>query len=144
MENSDTVNLLKECDAGAKMAVSSINEVLEKINDSRLKQILSDNKSTHEKLCSEIHTLLSKHGSGEKDPTPMAKGMSWIKTNVKLGIDESDASIADLITDGCNMGIKTLHKYLNEYELADNTSKGICKKLISVEEGLCDKLQGYL
>ena len=83
MENSDTVNLLKECDAGAKMAVSSINDVLEKINDSKLKQILVESKSTHEKLCNEIHTLLSKHGSGEKDPTPVAKGMSWIKTNVK-------------------------------------------------------------
>lgn len=34
----------------------------------------------------------------------MAKSMSWIKTNMKLIMDELDETIADLMTDGCNMG----------------------------------------
>ena len=54
-----------------------------------------------------IKTYDEYHDDG-KDPNPMAKGMSWIKTNVKLVIDESDNTIADLITDGCNMGVKSL------------------------------------
>ena len=58
----------------------------------------------------------------------MAKGMSWIKTNVKLSVNESDNAVADLITDGCNMGIKTLNKYLNQYEAADEKSKNLAKK----------------
>ena len=33
MVNSDTVKLLQECDAGTKMAVRSINEVLENVRD---------------------------------------------------------------------------------------------------------------
>ena len=36
--------------------------------------------------------------------------MSWMKTNMKLAMDTSDAAIADLMTDGCNMGVKSLHK----------------------------------
>lgn len=144
MEHMDTIYLLMECDAGAKMAVSSIDEVLEKIEDSKLKELLKESKSHHEKLCDEIHTLLDQHGSPEKEPSPMAKGMSWLKTNMKLSMDESDATIADLITDGCNMGIKSLHKYENEYAQADHTAKSICKKLISIEEQLCKELKGYL
>ncbi len=144
MENNDTVNLLKECDAGAKMAVASIDEVLEKIQDSKLKQLLAESKSHHEKLCSEAHTLLTQHGSPEKEPSPVAKGMSWLKTNMKLTMDDSDSTVADLITDGCNMGIKSLHKYQNQYAQADHASKNICKKLVSMEELLCKELKDYL
>ena len=144
MENNDTINLLKECDAGTKMAVVSIDEILEKTKDAKLKKLLADSKEEHRTLRNEIHTLLVQHGSEYKEPSPMAKGMSWLKTNVKMGLDESDATVADLITDGCDMGIKTLNKYLNQYSQADNTSKGLCKKLISIEEKLCKDLRGYL
>ena len=50
----------------------------------------------HEKLENDLHSLLIQYNSEEKEPNPMAKGMSWLKTNVKLGLNESDATIADL------------------------------------------------
>ena len=144
MTNNDTVYLLRECDAGSKMAVSTIDEVMEKIGDSSMKQILRESREHHKKLGNEIHSQLIEHHSEEKDPNPMAKSMSWMKTNMKIGMDNSDATIADLVTDGCNMGVKSLHKYLNQYKAADETSKGLCKNLISIEEELCKDLQKYL
>jgi hypothetical protein len=70
--------------------------------------------------------------------------MSWIKTNVKLAMDTSDNTVADLITDGCNMGVKSLNKYLNKYEAADEVSKDICKRLINLEEKLAIQIRCYL
>ena len=142
--NNDTIYLLKECDAGTKMAVSSIDEVLDKISDCNMKKLLTESKSHHEKLGNEIHSLLLQHNSEEKDPSPMAKGMSWLKTNMKMSMDGSDSAVADLITDGCNMGIKSLHKYLNQYKAADNVSKEICSRLSDIEEQLCKELRCYL
>ena len=144
MEFKDTVKLLKECDAGAKMAVSSIDEVLERVEASELKNLLQESKSHHEKLENDICSLLDNHNAEEKDPGPMAKGMSWMKTNMKMSWDGSDSTIADLITDGCNMGVKTLNRYLNQYQAADEKSKAICGKLISIEEQLCKDLRSYL
>ena len=144
MELQDTVKLLKECDAGTKMAVSSIDEVLENVKDSKLKDLLQESKNHHEELENEICGLLKEHNAEEKDPNPMAKGMSWLKTNMKMSMDNSDATVADLLTDGCDMGIKSLHKYLNQYQAADNKSKEICKKLISIEEQLETNLRKYL
>ena len=74
----------------------------------------------------------------------MAKGMSWIKTNVKISLDDSDNTIADLITDGCNMGVKSLNKYLNQYKAADEQSKKIAKKLIDLEHDLTIDIRKYL
>ena len=141
---TDTAKLLKECDAGTKMAISSINEILEKVEDSKLNEILTHSRNAHEQLESEIHSLLNYHEKDQKEPDPIAKGMSFIKTNFKMGMNESDTTVAELITDGCNMGIKSLNKYLNQYKMADEISKKVTEKLIRLEEDLRKDLRIYL
>ncbi len=144
MIEKDTVKLLRECDAGIKMGISAIDDVLEYVHDSNFKALLTDSRNEHEKLMNDINRLLDKYHDDGKEPNPMAKGMSWMKTNIKLVMNESDNTIADLITDGCNMGVKSLHKYLNQYEAADNDSKDITKRLINIEERLAIDIRGYL
>ena len=144
MENQDTIKLLKECDAGTKMGVTSIDDVLEMVKDERLRKLLIESKDHHSKLGNDLHSLLMEYNSEEKEPNPIAKGMSWFKTNMKLTMNNSDATIADLITDGCNMGVKSLNKYLNQYANAGKSAKDICQRLIDIEEDLCEKLRVYL
>ena len=144
MIEQDTIKLLRECDAGIKMGVASIDDVLDHVKSRKLHGFLSRNKQEHELLKSEIQTLLDQYGDEGKNPNPIAKGMSWMKTNVKLSMNESDHTIADLITDGCNMGVKSLNRYLNEYKAADEISKDITKRLIHLEETLTTDLRGYL
>lgn len=144
MIESDTIKLLRECDAGIEMGVSSIDDVLEYVGDKTLRKCLSDCKDEHDKLKGEIQSLLDKYHDDGKEPNPMAKGMSWMKTNVKLMVNGSDETIADLITDGCNMGVKSLNKYLNKYEAADEKTKDITKRLINIEEKLAVDIRGFL
>ncbi len=144
MIEQDTIRLLRECDAGVKMGVSSIDDVLKYVKDEKLKAYLEENKTEHEDLDRDLQELLDKYGDEGKDPNPMAKGMSWIKTNVKLAFNESDKTIAELITDGCNMGVKSLGQYLNEYKAADEKSKDICKKLMNLEEKLTVQMRDFL
>lgn len=54
----DTIRLLQECDAGSKMAVSAIDEVLDRTQGSTLKNLLLDAKQHHAKLGNDIHTEL--------------------------------------------------------------------------------------
>lgn len=70
--------------------------------------------------------------------------MSWIKTNVKLVMYESDETIADLITDGCNMGVKSLNEYLNQYKAADEKTKDTAKRLVNIEESFAIDIRKYL
>ena len=144
MIEQDTIRLLRECDAGVKMGVSSIDEVLDYVKSDTLKQLLSECKSAHKQLELEIQENLNRFGDDGKEPNPIAKGMSWMKTNMKLIMHESDHTIADLITDGCDMGVKSLSKYLNQYKAADEISKGIAKRLISLEEKLGQDIRGFL
>ena len=128
MEDRDTIKLLKECDAGSKMAVTSLDDVLEKVENENLKKL-----------------LVETNGSEEKEPNAMAKGMSKMKTNFMMNMKEDcDETAADLITDGCNMGIKSLYKYMNQYPAANEKTKDLCKRLIAIEDQLRKELRAYL
>lgn len=144
MIEQDTVKLLRECDAGVKMGIKSIEDVLGYVQSDSLEKYLTDCKDEHEKLGEEINGLLDKYHDDGKEPNPIASGMSWLKTGVKLAFNESDGTIADLMTDGCNMGVKSLNRYLNEYEAADEVSKDIAKRLINLEERLAVDIRDYL
>lgn len=144
MVKQDTVKLLRECDAGVKMGITSIEDVLDRVEGQEFHNKLSTCKSEHEKLQAKIQEQLGKFHDSGKNPNPIAKGMSWMKTSVKLGMEESDATIADLMTDGCNMGVKTLNRYLNQYTAADEYSKDITKRLINLEEKLTIDIRQYL
>lgn len=144
MIEQDTIRLLRECDAGVKMGVASIDETLQSVKSEELKKYLEKCKSEHEVLKGEIQVLLDQYHDDGKEPGAMAKGMSWMKTNAKLAMDESDKTVADLMTDGCNMGIKTLNRYLNQYEAADEKSKDIAKRLIKLEEKLVKDIRQFL
>ncbi|MBE6862431.1 MAG: hypothetical protein E7497_05990 [Ruminococcus sp.] len=144
MIEQDTVKLLRECDAGVKMGVTAINEVLDYVHNEKLKKLLIEGLDENDHIEKELRKLLTEYHDDGKEPNPMAKGMAWIKTNVKLTMDESDNVIADLITDGCNMGIKSLRKYLNQYQAADENSKNLAKRLIKHEEKLAAAVADYL
>ncbi len=144
MIEQDTIRLLRECDAGIKMGVASIDDVRDYAKSPALKDALTECKSQHEQLKDELQQALDRFGDEGKNPNPMAKSMSWLKTNVKLGVDMSDSTIADLMTDGCNMGVKSLTRYLNEYKAADENAKDLTKKLIAQEEHLVGEMRQYL
>ncbi|MGN1266702.1 MAG: hypothetical protein ACI4UH_02075, partial [Dorea sp.] len=92
----------------------------------------------------EIEIMLKQYNSDEKEPNIMSKGMSWLKTNFKLGMDDSTSVAANLITDGCNMGVKSLRKFINEYPSAKRPAVDVCNRLIALEETLAKDLQEYL
>ncbi len=139
----DTAELLRECNAGIKMGVESIEDVLERVGDGELSGILSRSMREHQSLGSETHALLEGRGISGKEPAVMARGMSWLKTEVMLAAGD-DAAAADLITDGCNMGVKSLCRYLNRYAAADEKSKDIAKRLVAIEEQLACDMRDYL
>ena len=121
--NNDTILLLKECDSGLKMAISSLDEVLDVIKNQK---------------------LLKEHHLQEKEPSLLAKSMSWLKMNFKIQMNDDDQTIASLLFEGCSMGIETLYKYLHQYENASSKIKEVTEKLIEIEKELSQNIQNYL
>ena len=144
MIQPDTIKLMRECDAGIKMGVSSIKGVLPYVRSDGLAERLRRCKEEHEALQTELVEMLHRFEDKGKEPNPVAKGMSWMKTGIKLAMHESDHTIADLMTEGCDMGVRSLSRYLNQYEAANEDAKDIAKRLICLEADLSVDLRPYL
>ena len=144
MVKDDTLNLLRECNAGIKMGISSLNDVLDRVESTDLEDKLKKSRNEHEALETETLLMLKRYGDEEKEPNIMAKGMSYLKTNVMLGINESDEMVASLITDGCNMGIKSINEFINTYPEADKEVKDVAQKIIDLEKTLLENVKEYL
>jgi hypothetical protein len=126
------------------MGVSSISDIIDDVESADLRQALHDSKLVHDRLGGEAHKLLHLYGSDTKEPHPVAKAMSTAKTAVKMTVDRSDRTAAELITDGCSMGIRSLTHYLNVYKNADSNVRALTKRVISSEQQLIDSVKGYL
>lgn len=143
MEN-DSIRLLRECNAGIKMGVASIGNVLDKVQSAELREILECSKEAHARLGDTSHTYLQELGDDGKEPAAMAKLMSKVKTTVMLDEDGPDSTIADLILEGCNMGVKSLYRYLNKYKAAEEKIRRLALAVAEEEEGLAKDMRRFL
>ncbi len=141
---SDTIELLKECDAGIKMGIEAIDEVIEKVQDTEFRAKLVNYKKDYNFLQDEIAKMLDKYDKEGKDINPIAKGMSKMMTGMKVAFNNKDSTIADIIFDGCNMGVKSINKYLNQYTGAYDDAKELCKKLIRLMDRQQTDIRKYL
>ena len=141
---SDTIKLLRECNSGIKMGEDAIKQVLPHVKSNELRHTLEVCKNTHASLGDETHSLLMNHSANTKDPHPIIKTMSSMKIGASVMMNETDKNIASIMTDGCNMGIKSLSKYLNKYSAADDKAKSVAKRIIASEEYLEGKMRSFL
>ena len=142
--NNDTRSLLLECGAGVQMALGAIDDVLGQTRSKALEQALLACRETHKTLGAQTKALLDAENIPKKGANAMARSMSWLKTNTKLAVSPADETVADLITDGCNMGVKSLIRYRNRYPNASEDARRIAGQLIDSEQTLCKSMQTYL
>jgi hypothetical protein len=142
--NEDTINLLRECNSGIKMGIESINNVMPYVKSEELKSVLNACKDKHAVLGDETHKALINADESTKNAHPVVQVMSDMKIRATVTLKKSDNTVADVMTDGCNMGIKSIYKYLNQFASADDNSKSIANRLISAEQELRTDLREYL
>ncbi len=143
MTNEDTFSLLKECDAGVKMATDSLDGVRDYAKTPEMRALLNTSRQQHEWIGREVEDMLKKCGGKEREPHPVARKMASVKTNAKLTVDSSEESIAEIISGGCDMGIKSLKGYLEQYKGAEVPARALCRTLVAVEEQLGNEIRQF-
>ena len=142
--SQDTVELLKECDAGCKMSIYCMEQISMYVSDDKLKTIIQKYNGAHIKMEEDIHRLLNTIWEEDKEPNPIAKASSWIQSEVKMMMNCDSKQAALLLTDGCNMGVKSLCEYKNQYKAAEDKSVQICDKLCDLETKMTYELREFL
>ena len=139
-----TIALLQECSQGCKMGIKSINQVNEYVSDQGLKRIIEKFRGEHQRIEAEAERLLSMHGKEGKQPEMMATAMSWVSTEMKMMMKDDDRQAAKIMTEGWDMGIRTICGFINRYAGASKSAIGLAKDLVNVEEKFREEMKLYL
>ena len=142
--NKETEKLLRECTSGTKMGEHALSYALPKTKNSELKSTLENAIKSHAVIGDAARTMLFSAHRREKEPGAFVLMMSDAKMATKMLINNSSSTIASLITDGCDMGTKTLSKALNDFPAADLRARHLANQLITTEDNLRKTLRKFL
>ena len=143
---NDTVELLQSCHRGTITAINSIEQVIDHVENDKMRTCLEDTLERHRALGQDIGERLRHHGTEAEDPSLMARMSVWVTTEMRMLMDSDnrDHQIAKLTINGCNMGIQTLSQDINRLKNADGDTEDLATSLITEEQRLMDDLRMYL
>ena len=144
MHKEQTIELLRQCNAGVKTAVNSIEAVLPRARDDGFTALLDHYLEKHEALGDQIHTALSKAGGHTRAPSAMARMMAGGKIGMKYAMHPNDATIADLMSDGCAMGVRKLCHVRNQCAGASGEARLLATRLIETENEMMSRMTPFL
>jgi len=139
-----TIKLLEECSQGCRMAVESMDQISKYVTGDRMENLLSDYRRKHDQLGKRVDEMLKEGGAQPKQPGVAASAMSWVTTEVKMKLKNDNSQISTLMMDGCNMGIQSISKAMNQNAAASKESRGLAQELVRTEESFMQDLKEFL
>lgn len=143
-EDKNEVNVLDELNKGACMGRDAIHFILDKVEDSSLKEELNRQYTKYKEISDKICKLYPEYDDGKPHETSaMNKVLTWYGIEMKTMADDSTSKIAELLLQGTNMGIIEGRKLLNHKDTDENVKK-IIKEYVDMQEDAVEKLKSFL
>ncbi len=141
----ENINALDEINKGACMGMDAIDDILDKVEDSKFKSLLEKQYGFYESIKDDITNIYDKYNS---DDTPhetsvMNKVMTWSGINMKTMTNHSNSNIAELLLQGTNMGIIEGRRILNKKEINKDV-EDIIDKFVKKQEKYVEDLKKFL
>ena len=141
----DNINALDELNKGTSMGKDTIDYVLDKVEEKRLKSILNNQKKEYERLLDKIARIYHKYNDN-KEPheiNRMEKAMAKKGVEMRLFVDDSSSKISELFLKGTNMGIIEGRRLLNNKNI-DKRVHSLISEFVNMQEAYVEKLKAFL
>ena len=142
---NDNINALDELNKGASMGRDTINYVLDKVEDKKLKKILDNQLKEYGRLLEKIEKIYPKYNKN-KEPheiNRMEKAMAKKGIEMRLFVDDSTSKISELFLKGTNMGIIEGRRLLNNKSI-DGKVHSLISEFVNMQEEYEKKLKEFL
>lgn len=141
---NDSVSLLQEVCTGCKYAVSSFGTALDYVKDDDMKRVIKKYDREHQELEKRCQAALKREGAKEKHAKILPEMMPRIGINMRLSMNDSRSHVAELMINGCNMGMKTIAKERNRNKHAAPECVDLANEVISIERSMMADMLKYL
>jgi len=125
-------------------AKQSINNVLDKIQDSKLKRELKAQFKDYDELSESCEDLAKVYEIELSDNSFFQKAKMWINVNMATMMDKSNRKIASINIIGSTMGVLDLMGVLADSKRCKKELYNLGKTVLSLEERNIEKLKPYI
>lgn len=140
----DTIALLGDCTANIHRAVSTMDNLLPQIHDRQLRQALQQGLLDLGQLHKQARLILTRYGANDRTPGTMAQSMARLRLDARMALRSDDTTIADLVADRCDLGVRSLSKSRNRCAMATEEALDLTGELIRCQARLSAGLRQYL
>lgn len=137
-------NLLVAIYQNLQTAKQSINNVIEKIKDSKLKKELKKQFKDYDNFSESCEDLAKVYDIELVDNNFFKKAKMWININLSTMMDKSNRKIASLNIVGSTMGVIDLMSVLSDSKKAKKELQIFGKRILQLEESNIEKLKPYI
>ena len=142
-KNELLMHIYQTCDMGVKSTTKLIN--LLKNKDNKIKKILEDELKEYEKYLAKSNKLLKKNKIEPEGISMISDIMSSMSMKHDVKKDNSDSSIAGILTEGFTMGIVNMNKKIESYnDDCDNSVIDLATAIVKFQEKEIKNLKSYL
>ena len=130
---NDNQRLLRESAMGLRCACESIAIAKKYARDKKMRDTLSKYLTEHRSLYERARTLL---GQSYPKGTAMPLLMTKVHTGISLSLRNDSPRVADLMLNGCNMGMKSVASAKNKNPAATAEAITVANEIIRTEEAM--------
>ena len=143
-KRKNNIKVLDEISKGCSMGIDALNDILDKADDNKFKELLEKHKEQYDEISDIINDLYENYSDEEPDETnAMEKTMTWSGIQMRTMTDSSTSKLAELLLQGNNMGIIEGRRIYNNDEMDDDVKK-ILNDFIKMQEKAVEELKEYL
>ncbi|MBO5305770.1 MAG: hypothetical protein J6B12_03300 [Clostridia bacterium] len=142
-EKISTVELYQEIYKGCKMGGEAIVNLRPKVTDEGLRSELTAQLERYEEFASKAREQLFDMDKSPKEENLLTKLSSKMGVMMNTMIDATSSHIAQMIIEGCSMGITDLIKAIHAHDEKDDAEK-LARDVISFEESCTENMKKYL
>jgi len=131
----------------SQMGINSLKNLLTELKDkeNKLKKPIEDELKEYEKFYKESEKILEKAGVDLKDSSIMSKMMSKMGIKKEVMNDNSDAKIAQVLTQGLTMGVVEITSKIDTYkDIVDKKHLNLANKYLEFQKNSIENLKPYL
>lgn len=137
-------NVLDELNKGACMGMDAIKDILDKVEDENLHQLLDDQYNSYKDISERINEIYPDYSDSEPHETnAMNKVMTWYGIEMKTLTDHTTSKLAEILMQGTNMGIIEGRRLLNQ-KSTDEKINSLVSDYVDMQEKYVEALKDYL
>lgn len=143
MISNSELNVLNQTCHNTKMAVETIQTVLNKVYDEDLAYDLNCQANRYKELGRKAERKMLEAGVRPKEGSPIEKARRWSSIQVNTLLNTSTKHVADVVIQENTKGIGALMKATYNNKVSGSYANELANELVDFEEKNIEKLKSY-